>query len=287
MHIRCWGSRGSIPVSGRGFEKYGGDTTCVEVRSKKGDVVIVDAGSGLRSLGYALVKQHATAITMIFTHAHLDHLMGLPFFAPLFSSSVKLTLRGPRLNKPSFKAVLGDFLEQPYFPVQMGDHDIKARCVFVDQATRPFMAGGMRICPIPLSHPKNGGLGYRFEENGKSFVFLTDNELGYVHGGGRSFEEYAAFCRGADLLIHDSEYTEKDYRHIFAVSQRPWGHSLFTDAVRLAVEANVKNFGLFHHNQKRTDAQVDSMVRKSRALIKKSAQNIRCFAVGPSFEMTL
>jgi ribonuclease BN (tRNA processing enzyme) len=224
---------------------------------------------------------------MLFTHAHLDHLMGLPFFAPLFSSSVKLTLRGPRLNKQSFKRVIGDFLEQPYFPVQLGDKDIKAQCVFIDQSMRPFTVSGMRVSPIALSHPKNGGLGYRFEEDGKSFVFLTDNELGYIHAGGRSFDEYAAFCREADLLIHDAEYTEKDYRYIFAVSQRPWGHSLFTDAARLACVANVKQFGLFHHNQKRTDAQVDAMVAKSKALFKKNGADIRCCAVGADFEATL
>jgi phosphoribosyl 1,2-cyclic phosphodiesterase len=287
MFIRCWGSRGSIPVSGRLFEKYGGDTTCMELRSKNGDLIIIDAGSGIRSLGYALLKEKARTITILFTHAHLDHLMGLPFFAPLFSNGVKLTLRGPRLNKPSFKNVLTEFLDQPYFPVQFADADIKAACVFIDADMRPFTIGGIRVRSIPLSHPKNGGLGYRFEEGDKSFVFLTDNELGYIHGGGRNFEEYASFSNGADLLIHDSEYTQKDYRHIFAISERPWGHSLYTDAVRLALEANVKRFGLFHHNQKRTDAQVDAMVAQSKALIKKRKAGIRCCAVGKSFEITL
>ena len=287
MYIRCWGARGSIPVSGPRFEKYGGDTTCMEIRSKTGDVLIIDAGSGIRSLGYELLKQKVSKITLIFTHAHLDHLMGFPFFSPLFSTNVKLTLRGPRLNKSSFQEVIADFLGQPYFPVQLGDKDIRSKLTFIDADVAPFRVGTLHVRPIELSHPKNGGLGYRIEEGKKSFVFLTDNELGYIHGGGRSFDEYARFCRDADLLIHDTEYTQKDYRHILAVSERPWGHSLFTDAARLAAAANVKRFGLFHHNQKRTDMQVDAMVKTTRKVLKKNASPIECFAVGASFEMTL
>jgi phosphoribosyl 1,2-cyclic phosphodiesterase len=287
MFIRCWGARGSIPVSGPKFEKYGGDTTCMEIRSKKGEILIIDAGSGLRNLGYSLVKEKVGRINMLFTHAHLDHLMGFPFFAPLFLKATKLTIQGPRLNKSSFHDVMADFLGQPYFPVQLGDKDIRSKLSFVDIDTNPFNIGSLRIIPIELSHPKNGGRGYRIEEGGRSFVFLTDNELGYIHGGGRSFEEYVEFSRGADLLIHDAEYTQKDYRHILAVSEQPWGHSLFTDAALLAVEANVARFGLFHHNQKRTDAQVDAMVKSAQGLIKKKHSRVECFGVGDSFTMTL
>jgi phosphoribosyl 1,2-cyclic phosphodiesterase len=287
MYIRCWGSRGSLSVSGRKFEKYGGDTTCMEVRSKNGDVLIIDAGSGIRSLGYALVKEKPRKITVLFTHAHLDHLMGFPFFMPLFSSKIKLSLGGPRLNKKSFQDVLAHFLGQPYFPVQLGDKDIKSELNFFDIDFEPFKVGSLRITPIALSHPKNGGRGYRIEEGKKTFVFLTDNELGYIHGGGKGFEEYVRFCMNADLLIHDAEYTRKDYRHILTVSERPWGHSLFTDATSLAVDANVGRFGLFHHNQKRTDVQIDAMVKSARAIIGKKRSGVECFAVGHSFSMTL
>jgi phosphoribosyl 1,2-cyclic phosphodiesterase len=287
MLIRCWGARGSIPVSGPRFEKYGGDTTCMEVRSKRGEILIIDAGSGLRNLGYSLAKEQAHKITMLFTHAHLDHLMGFPFFTPLFSSAMKLTLFGPRLNKSSFRDVLADFLDQPYFPVQFGDKDIRSKVDFVDIDTKPFTVGSLKVIPIELSHPKNGGRGYRIEEGKKSFVFLTDNELGYIHGGGRSFEDYAQFSSGADLLIHDAEYTQKDYRHILAVSEQPWGHSLFTDATNLAIAAKVRRFGLFHHNQKRTDAQVDAIVKIARKRIRKKRLSIECFAVGSSFALNL
>jgi phosphoribosyl 1,2-cyclic phosphodiesterase len=287
MHIRCWGARGSLPVSGRQFTKYGGDTTCIEVRSGRGDLLIIDAGSGIRALGYALVNEPVKKITIIFTHAHIDHLMGFPFFLPLFSSKISLHIGGPRLNKKSYKEVLGDFLEQPYFPVQLGDKDIRSTLNFFDISEEPFMVGNLRITPIALSHPKNGGLGYRISEGKKSFVFLTDNELGYIHKGGKDFEEYARFCENTDLLIHDAEYTRKDYRHILTVSERPWGHSLFTDATYLALDANAKRFGLFHHNQKRTDTQVDAMVKQAQAIIKKRKSGLQCFAVGHCFSVTL
>ncbi|HAJ78535.1 MAG TPA: MBL fold metallo-hydrolase [Fibrobacteres bacterium] len=287
MFIRCWGARGSIPVSGPMFNKYGGDTTCMEIHSDTGEVLIIDAGSGIRSLGNTLLVRKQEKITILFTHAHIDHLMGLPFFAPLFSRNTSVNMRGPRLNKTSFKNVIADFLDQPYFPVQIDDNDMKSKMSFTDITTQSFCIGNLRVQPIELSHPKNGGLGYRIEEGKSSFVFLTDNELGYKHRGGRTFKEYVNFCSGADLLIHDAEYTEKEYGRILKNSKNPWGHSLFTDATKLAVEAGVKRFGLFHHNQKRTDSQINAMVRASKKIIEKSGSSVDCFAVGAAFKTTI
>jgi phosphoribosyl 1,2-cyclic phosphodiesterase len=287
MRIRCWGSRGSIPVSGKEYLKYGGDTTCMEIRSKTGAVIVIDAGTGIRRLGNALVNEGITTIDMLFTHGHLDHLMGFPFFAPVFSKKCKITLRGSRLNKDSFRDTIAGFLVQPYFPVQIGDKDVKAKLTFKEVNGRPFTIGGITIHCIRLSHPRNGGLGYRFEEDGKSFVFLTDNELGYIHDGGMPFERYLEFSRGADLLIHDAEYTREDYQFIFKTSEHPWGHSLFTDAVKLGIEASVKKLGLFHINNRRTDQDVDEMVNESRRIIRNQKKKIDCFAVGHTFEMEL
>ena len=287
MHIRCWGSRGSIPVSGKEYQKYGGDTTCIEIRSKKDAVIIIDAGSGIRKLGASLLREGVTKIDMLFTHAHLDHLVGLPFFAPIFSKRVSVTLRGNKLNKQSFRDTIADFLVQPYFPVQLGDKDIHAKLTFKDIETTPFTIGGIKITPVHLSHPRNGGLGYRFEEDGACFVFLTDNELGYIHDHGLSFAEYVGFCKDADLLIHDAEYTQEDYQFIYKTSEHPWGHSLFSDAVRLGIEARVKRLGLFHLNNRRTDNEVDKMVAEANLLIKKSKAAIKCFAIGNTFEIDL
>ena len=112
----------------------------------------------------------------------------------------------------------------------------------------------MTITPIALSHP-NQGSGYKFEEDGKCFVFLTDNELGFHHEGGLDYQDYLNFSKGADLLIHDAEYTEEEYK-----KTRGWGHSVYKDALKLALDANVKKLGLFHHNQERFDDAVEAMV---------------------------
>ncbi len=287
MYIRCWGSRGSIPVSGKEYNKYGGDTTCLEIRSCNNDLIIVDAGTGIRALGNNLIKENIHAFDMLFTHAHWDHLMGFPFFKPIFRKGITITIRCNSFNRKSVKNIFDGLMDRPYFPVQLSDKDIRADIAFKKIPGRPFTIGSVTITAIPLSHPKDGGCGFRFEENGKSFVFLTDNELGYVHNGGRTFDEYREFCKYADLLIHDAEYEDDEYRNILKISEEPWGHSALSDVVRLALSAEVKKLGLFHLNVMRTDKKVDAMVAKARTRFKKAKKKIECCAVGPAFEISL
>jgi ribonuclease BN (tRNA processing enzyme) len=132
----------------------------------------------------------------------------------------------------------------------------------------------MEIIPIPISHP-NGGSGYKFIEDGKTFVFLTDNELGFIHPNGLPRQEYVEFSRDADFLIHDAEYTKEEYE-----TTVEWGHTVYTDALELALEAGVAKFGLFHLNQERSDDQVDAMVDVCRDRIAAAGSNLDCFAVG-------
>ena len=139
----------------------------------------------------------------------------------------------------------------------------------------------MIITPIALSHP-NQGTGYKFEEDGKCFVFLTDNELGYKHEGGLDFQEYLEFSRGADLLIHDAEYNEEEYK-----KTRSWGHSFYKDALNLALDAGVKKLGLFHHNQERLDTGIDAIVNDCHEEISRRGKKMECFAVEQSMEIKL
>ncbi len=282
MYIRCWGARGSIPVSGKDYLKYGGDTTCLEVRSRTGELVVVDAGTGIRSLGNAILKGKLKTFDMLFTHAHWDHMIGFPFFAPIYLKSFDITIRAYAYDRSSFRDIIGGFMQCPYFPVSLDDKFVKAKLTWKKIYDKPFSIGEITIRPIPLSHPKKGGRGFRFEENGKSFVFLTDNELDYAHEGALAYDGYVEFCRNADLLIHDGEYDRKDYKN-----NRGWGHSLFTDAVELGLEAQVKRLGLFHHNNRRTDEQVDAIVEQARAMIAKAKSRMECFAVGSAFETTV
>jgi phosphoribosyl 1,2-cyclic phosphodiesterase len=277
MLIRCWGARGSIPVSGQDYLHYGGDTPCIEVRTRDDDIIIIDAGSGVRRLGNRLVAEDRHDYTMIFTHAHWDHIMGFPFFKPIYISETRISLFGCPFAQGSVKGMISRIMAPPNFPVRF--EDITAEIRYQETCQYTFALGSLRVTPIPLSHP-NQGMGYRFEEEGKSFVFLTDNELTYRHPGGMEYEDYCSFAKGADLLIHDAEYCTEDYR-----LTRTWGHSVYTDALRLALDAGVARLGLFHHNQERTDRAVEEMVEDCRRVA--TGRSLQCFAMHQDMEITL
>jgi phosphoribosyl 1,2-cyclic phosphodiesterase len=279
MVITFWGTRGSIPVSGPEYLTYGGDTTCVEIRTKHDYVIVVDAGSGIRRLGNRLVSEQRFEFTIIFTHAHLDHLLGFPFFKPLYFSKSVITLCGCPFTQSTIKEMISHVMTPPYFPVNLDD--IRARISYEGECTGSFGIDSVIVTPIFLSHP-NRGLGYKFTEDGKSFVFLTDNELTFRHKGGLDYEEYVSFASGADMLVHDAEFTAEEYAHT-----KGWGHTVYDDAVRLALDAGVKKLGLFHHNQDRDDEGVDRIVEDSRRIIAEHNSSLSCFAVSQNMEITL
>jgi len=279
MIIRVWGSRGSIPVSGKEYLKYGGDTTCVEIRSNSGDVIIVDAGTGIRRLGTYLADENDRNLNFIFTHAHWDHLMGFPFFKPLFFKKFNIRMHRCPYHSKFVETILSKVMAPPYFPVKY--KDVTAQLTYPDACPLEFEIGSLTVTPIALSHP-NGGSGYKFIEDGKIFVFLTDNELGYVHPGGLAFNDYLDFCSEADLLIHDAEYTPEEYKTFV-----DWGHSVYTDALNLALKAGVKKLGLFHLNQERTDRQMDDIVQDCRNRITDQGSRLECVGVGCDSEFVL
>ncbi|HBE94122.1 MAG TPA: MBL fold metallo-hydrolase [Desulfovibrio sp.] len=279
MIVRCWGSRGSISVSGRDYIKYGGDTTCIEIRTRDNRVVVVDAGSGIRRLGNRLLSEGLFEYDLLFTHTHWDHILGFPFFKPIYLERASLTIHSCLNFQGNMDKLLSRIMAPPHFPVPFGE--IKARMDFISACSEDFHLGSLRVRTIPLSHP-NMGVGYRFDEDGKSFVFLTDNELSHRHRGGRSVEEYVAFSKGADLLFHDAEYTEEEY-----AGKRSWGHSHYREALDLALAAGVGRFGLYHHNQDRDDAGVDWMVGRCRETVRNLGGSLDCFGVRQDDEFAL
>jgi ribonuclease BN (tRNA processing enzyme) len=271
MKIICWGARGSLPVSGKEYSKYGGDTTCLEIRSAAGDTILVDCGSGVRRAGNRLVEEKVRHFSILLTHSHWDHILGFPFLKPIYHSDVEIDFHGCPFAQKSVQTVIAKIMEPPQFPINLGA--IRAKMSFSDPCLSGVKIGSLTVTPIILSHP-NQGLGYKFQENGSSFVFLTDNELRYRHPGGCRYEEYASFCSGADVLIHDAEFTEADY-----LKTKTWGHSTCSQAVELALAAGVKRFGLFHHNQDRPDAEVDAMVADCARLAGEKGSSLDCFGV--------
>lgn len=205
--------------------------------------------------------------------------MGFPFFKPLFLEHPEIHMhRGP-FHKRFMESMFSKVMAPPNFPVRYSD--LKAKIIYESDHPEKFEIGSVTVVPIQISHP-NTGKGYKFIEDGKSFVFLTDNELGFVHPGGLARNSYEAFCSGADLLMHDAEYTPQEYKLLIE-----WGHSSYLDVLDLAYAAGVRKLGLFHLNQERTDSEVDEMVEDCRKIIAQRNHNLSCFAVGADMTFEL
>jgi len=280
MRIKIWGCRGSIPSPGCATKSYGGNTTCLEVRLDDGTLIIIDAGTGIRELGNTILrKKGPQALYLLITHAHWDHLQGFPFFVPAYMDGYSIRVRSGPVARRSLEHFLAHQLEPPFFPVAFGD--LKARFDFQPGDEGELSINGTVLRPVALNHP-DGGYGYQFLFAEKKFVFLTDTELGQDHPGGLSRPEYLEICREADLLIHDAQYTEAEYRRT-----RGWGHSTYRDAAEFAVESGARSLGLFHHDPLHTDREIDGFVRECRRLIRRRRSRMRCFAVREGMEIVL
>lgn len=279
MVVTVWGCRGSITSPGYGTLRHGGESSCFEVRTDDGELIVIDAGSGIRKLGSKLLGEPGPRdMVLLLTHSHWDHLAGFPFFRPAFVPGTTIALCGGADAQSSILKSLQHEMEPPYFPVDMSAMKASfvkgCRCGRTDCDNHLPGVRSAHVCEsIPLSHP-NGGYGYKITaKSGKAFVLLTDNELEYRHEGGRGREEYLEFCRGADLLFHDAQYTAEEY-----TMTRTWGHSTFRDAVEFAMEAGVRRLGLLHHDPDRTDDQIDALVRRCVEYIRKRGSPLECFA---------
>ncbi|MBS0537959.1 MAG: MBL fold metallo-hydrolase [Proteobacteria bacterium] len=255
LKVRFWGVRGSISCAGPEYVRYGGNTSCLEVTAG-GRRLIFDAGSGIRTLGLDLVRQAPLDLDIYFTHTHLDHLSGLTFFAPLFDARNSVRLWAGHLEAPhTLKSVVNNLMQAPIYPVTL---DIFRASV----GFKEFRCGDTLDCgPItlrtaPLNHP-NGATGYRIEHGGKSICYITDTE----HRDGERDKTIVELCRGADVMIYDSSYTDEEYERY-----RGWGHSTWQEGVRVADAAGVGTLAIFHHDPSHDDAFMDDVARKAAVL---------------------
>ncbi len=256
--LRCWGTRGSIPSPGPDTARYGGNTTCFEVRSG-GRRVVFDAGSGMRPLGHDLMRDGNGVDTPIFlTHFHWDHIQGFPFFQPLYTPGAELRIIGPAQNNIDVQTLFAGQMGPIYFPVPFSAVAAKLSFGHLNEGT--WEEDDIRVRAIRVKHPSYV-LGYRIETGGRSICFIPDDELegaDYPVGDGWR-ERLVEFVRGADLLIHDSMYTEEEYE-----ARRGWGHSTHRQSLRLAEEAEVAELLFFHHDPERTDEALDEIVDRVR-----------------------
>jgi phosphoribosyl 1,2-cyclic phosphodiesterase len=258
MEVRFWGVRGSIAVSGAAYARAGGNTSCVEVRAG-GERLILDGGTGLRALGDTLVdkegRTQAIRTTLLFSHVHWDHIQGVPFFGPAFHPGSELLLVGATRDGVDLRGALARQMRAPNFPVDLDA--LRARVTYRAAATgEPFEVGPFRVTATDLSHP-NGVLAWRVEAEGRAVVYATDTE----HGGAID-PRLVALARGADLLVHDAQYTDEEY-----ATRRGWGHSTWREAVEVARRAEVARLALFHHDPRRDDDTLAIVEDRARACL--------------------
>lgn len=253
MKITFWGTRGSIAVPGKNTTLYGGNTTCLEVTLQSGNRVIIDAGTGIRSLGDKLSEEcESVSIHLLITHIHWDHVLGFPFFSPIYNPSTRIYIDGYHTCMKGLRYTFDNKMGDGFFPIKFDD--LRAKIHYVEKLNRGLLEiDGTVIDSIPLQHPQ-GGFGFRFREGDKTLVFITDNELTEDSWTDRSPENYIAFCEGADILIHDAQYTPLEID-----DRRGWGHSDYQATFNLAHRAGVKRLILFHHDPSRTDPEVTAI----------------------------
>lgn len=254
MDVRFWGVRGSIAVSGAGYTRAGGNTSCVEVRAGEHRLVL-DGGTGLRALGDALAAETGGPVraTVLFSHVHWDHIQGVPFFGPAFHPGSALHLVGATRDGVDLRDALARQMVAPTFPV--GLDALRARLTWrAAVAGEPFEVGPFRVTAAESRHP-NGVLAWRVEADGRAVVYATDIE----HGGAVD-PRLVALAEGADLLVHDAQYTDEEYP-----ARRGWGHSTWAEAVEVAERANVRRLALFHHDPRRDDDALAVLEDRARA----------------------
>ena len=258
VRFRFWGVRGSIASPGAETARYGGNTPCLELRF--GDrLVIVDGGTGMRGLGQTLLAQGGPVrADVVLSHVHWDHIQGIPFFTPAFIPGNEFRFWGERKGDRSLAEVLSSQMEGPTFPVPISIMRSTMTFRELSAAGTHDMDDGLRVRTAPMNHP-NGCAGLRFEFDGRSIVYCTDTE--HDPDTGVLDPAVLSLAQGADAFIYDAMFLEDAYR----ARCRGWGHSTFTEAIRLARAAQVKRLYFFHHDPSSTDAFLDERLAWARA----------------------
>jgi len=253
--VKFWGVRGSIACPGDSHRRYGGDTSCLEVRCGP-HLLIFDAGTGLRRLGEALAEEAGMGVDLFLTHTHFDHITGLPFFAPMYDPKNRIRLWAGHLQPElTLHETISKFMQAPLFPVppavfscKLSFHDFLAGETL---AVRP----GVQLRTAALNHP-NGATGYRIEFAGRSICYITDTE----HVEGKPDANILALIENADIVIYDSTYTDEEFPNY-----RSWGHSTWQEGVRLCEQAKVGRLVIFHHDPGHDDNFMDQVAAAAEA----------------------
>ncbi len=255
MRVRVWGCRGSVAAPGPDTMRYGGNTSCVEIRGDNGEAIVLDAGTGMRPLGVQMSQDGVKLIHVFLTHLHMDHLQGLGFFRPLFAPDNEIHVWGPPSPVQPLSDRIATYLSPPLFPVRVGD--IPCNLTFHDAPTEPIAIGGLTVRASLVTH-QGPTVGYRVEEGGRSVVYLPDHEPG-IAGLDLSTQptDWISghdLAHRSDVLLHDAQYGDDEYpRHA------GWGHSAIGHVVAFAQKAEVERLVLFHHDPYHTDTELERL----------------------------
>jgi len=296
--VKCWGVRGSIPVPGPATLRYGGNTSCVEVRAD-GQIIILDAGSGVRLLGQALTEEFGARpikLALLSTHAHWDHIQGLPFFHPAYEEKNEIRLLGYKGVGGGFSAILGRQMAAPFFPVRL--HELPSKLSIEELNEMELRIGAVRVSSRFVNHPGNC-VGYRLFTSAGSISFVPDNEpyeFRKLHAAAcvRATPEQARkfaiteraklveFLHGSDLLLLDAQYTDEEYQEHIG-----WGHGSLSTTVALAVDAKARKLLLFHHDPDHNDVMIEQMVAKARQIAAERDSPLEIDAAQEGVELSL
>jgi phosphoribosyl 1,2-cyclic phosphodiesterase len=287
--LTLWGARGSIPTPGPMTARYGGNTSCVTLHAEGPtgrSLVILDAGTGIRPLGRALVEASREPLVadLLISHTHWDHIQGLPFFAPFYDERSQIRIRGPKQGKVPLERILRDQMNPVVFPVPLHQLDASLSVTHVEPGA--FEVGAFEVRTLRMRHPGNT-LAYRLTPRvgGPSVVFAPDNELGpggKYDVGPKWRDELVAFMADADLVVHDAMFTADEMDQFAG-----WGHSSHAEAVAVAAEAGVRRLVLFHHRPERTDDALDELFADARQRATRGNGNLEVIAGFEGLEISL
>jgi diguanylate cyclase (GGDEF)-like protein len=285
VYVRFWGTRGSIAAPGNRTARYGGNTSCTEVRTPDGTVIVLDCGTGARELGLHLTQTLRPPIHLhlLIGHTHWDHIQGFPFFVPAFIPGVELNVYAPLGFQQSLEEAMAGQMEYSYFPVKL--RDLRSRIHFTELEEGFFRVGNVLVETQYLNHTAPT-IAYRITSGGATIAYVTDHEpfwrpeAGILHHPGD--QRHVAFMKGADLVIHDAQYTEEEYRQRVG-----WGHSTVEYAVDVAMEAGARRVALFHHDPTHDDAAMDRLETAAQARAQATGSPIEVFAAREGLELTL
>ncbi|PYN47265.1 MAG: hypothetical protein DME00_16245 [Candidatus Rokuibacteriota bacterium] len=283
MQVRFWGTRGSIAAPGPSTARFGGNTSCVEVRASDGTVIILDCGTGARELGLHLAQTMPQPIRLhlFIGHTHWDHIQGFPFFVPAFLPGSELNIYAPIGFQRGLEEAMAGQMEYSYFPVKM--RDLRSRIHFTELDEGFFRVGGVLVETQFLNHTAPT-IAYRMTSDGATIAYATDHEP-FWNASGRvsqhpGDERHIAFLKGANLVIHDAQYTDAEYR-----DKVGWGHSSIEYAVDVALAAGVERLVLFHHDPAHDDSMMEQMETMARAHVGRRGQALEVLAAREGLEL--